>query len=343
MTHNLPPCVHVPAGHLEADYFKRELNIARSVLQSSEGTDSSSSNTQILPLAIGVGFLGWRLDESDGKTAKLLSIALDARVAAVWFAFGNDLGKWVRHVRSIDANRSSPHKTIVFVLVNSLKEAKVAVNDLCADVLVAQGPYRFDFTIHCKSPNVFHCLTSHFSGIEAGGHSSGEAPPLLDLVPEIIKTFTRGLRVGVPESQGESKSVCPPVIGAGGLTTGAQIAALLTLGASGVALGTRFLLTPESLYPPASKTALLAADATSTVRTTVFDDIRGTTGWPASIDGRALRNTALERVERGEKLEDVRQYVEKATREGDAAGMVVWAGTGIGLVTEIKSAGMSSS
>lgn len=69
---------------------------------------------------------------------------------AVWFSFGEDLGKWVRYVRSYDEQRhrdrdqgkgSSPHKTVAFVLVNTLEEAKTAVERWDVDVLVAQGAY----------------------------------------------------------------------------------------------------------------------------------------------------------------------------------------------------------
>ena len=93
-------------------------------------------------MPIGAGFIAWILDKSDGKSAELLSIALEARVAAVWFAFGNDIGKWVRFVRTSDERRSQPLKTKVFILVNSLDEARRAVYEWDADVLVAQGNLR---------------------------------------------------------------------------------------------------------------------------------------------------------------------------------------------------------
>jgi len=109
----------------------------------------------------------------------------------------------------------------------------------------------------------------------------------------------------------------PAVLAAGGLSTGSHVAALLTLGASGVALGSRFLLSPEARYSPSQKAALLRAHATSTVRTDAFDRARGTLGWPSGVDGRAFQ---------------------KAVSEDDADGMVVWAGTGIGVVDEIKPA-----
>lgn len=85
-------------------------------------------------------------------------------------------------------------------------------------------------------------------------------------------------------------SALPPVVGAGGLANGSQLAALLTLGASGGVYGTRFLLSEESTYSPAQKKELLAADSLKSVRTMAFDHVRGTLGWPAGIDGRGLRN-----------------------------------------------------
>ena len=81
-----------------------------------------------------------------------------------------------------------------------------------------------------------------------------------------------------------------PIVAAGGVATGAQIASLLTLGASGVALGTRFLLSPESLYSDIQRHALITADSSLSVRTLAFDHVRDTLGWPKGIDGRALRN-----------------------------------------------------
>ena len=82
----------------------------------------------------------------------------------------------------------------------------------------------------------------------------------------------------------------PPIVAAGGVATGAQIASLLVLGASGVALGTRFLLSPESLYSDIQRHALISADSSLSVRTLAFDLVRDTLGWPKGIDGRALRN-----------------------------------------------------
>jgi nitronate monooxygenase len=87
-----------------------------------------------------------------------------------------------------------------------------------------------------------------------------------------------------------SSEINPPIVAAGGVATGAQIASLLTIGASGVALGTRFLLSPESLYSDIQRRALISAESSLSVRTLAFDCVRDTLGWPKGIDGRALRN-----------------------------------------------------
>lgn len=82
----------------------------------------------------------------------------------------------------------------------------------------------------------------------------------------------------------------PAVIGAGGLATGRHVAELLGLGAAGAALGTRFLLTPESLYSDAHKQALVAADSSSSIRSIAFDQALNVLGWPSGVDGRGLHN-----------------------------------------------------
>lgn len=85
----------------------------------------------------------------------------------------------------------------------------------------------------------------------------------------------------------------PAVIGAGGLATGRHVAELLGLGAAGAVLGTRFLLTPESLYSDAHKQALVAAGSSSSVRSMAFDQARGTLGWPSGVNGRGLHNGGI--------------------------------------------------
>ena len=81
-----------------------------------------------------------------------------------------------------------------------------------------------------------------------------------------------------------------PVLVAGGLANGSQLAGMLAMGAAGAVYGTRFLLAPESKYNDSQRAALLAASSSSTARTMAFDHARSTLGWPAGVDGRGLRN-----------------------------------------------------
>jgi len=79
-------------------------------------------------------------------------------------------------------------------------------------------------------------------GFEAGGHNGREETTTMVLVPAVVKAVTL------------------PVIAAGGIATGAQMAAALCLGAEGVQVGTRFVATPEASSHAAFKQAVLAAN-----------------------------------------------------------------------------------
>ncbi len=100
-------------------------------------------------------------------------------------------------------------------------------------------------------------------GYEAGGHT-GEIASMV-LLPEIVDAV--GDRV--------------PVLAAGGIGSGRQAAAALTLGAHGVWTGSLWLTTREYLETmPASEAvqqALIAADSSDTVRTRIY------TGKPARL------------------------------------------------------------
>jgi NAD(P)H-dependent flavin oxidoreductase YrpB (nitropropane dioxygenase family) len=102
-------------------------------------------------------------------------------------------------------------------------------------------------------------------GYEAGGHT-GEIASMV-LIPEVVDAV--GPQV--------------PVLAAGGIGSGRQIAAALALGAVGVWMGSAWLTTEEyapSAAMPAVRTALLAATSSDTVRSRVYS------GKPA----RLLRN-----------------------------------------------------
>jgi len=95
-------------------------------------------------------------------------------------------------------------------------------------------------------------------GTEAGGHT-GEVATMV-LVPEVVD------------------AVAPtPVLAAGGIARGRQIAAALALGAEGVWCGSVWLTTEEAETPPVVKDKFLAASSSDTVRS------RSMTGKPARM------------------------------------------------------------
>ncbi|MCI0612890.1 nitronate monooxygenase family protein, partial [bacterium] len=89
-------------------------------------------------------------------------------------------------------------------------------------------------------------------GSEAGGHNYGSLPTFV-LVPAILE------------------AVAPtPVIAAGGISTGRQLAAALVLGADGVSVGTRFVASKEAFAHAEYKQQLVKASGTETCLTSVY-------------------------------------------------------------------------
>jgi len=110
-------------------------------------------------------------------------------------------------------------------------------------------------------------------GWEAGGHVWGKVATF-PLVPCVVD------------------AVAPkPVIAAGGIADGRGVAAAFMLGAAGVWVGTRFLLSEEAVIHTVYQQKLLQAAETDAVYSTLFD-----TGWPDSPH-RSLRNDTIEQWE----------------------------------------------
>ncbi|QIS24325.1 nitronate monooxygenase [Nocardia terpenica] len=131
-------------------------------------------------------------------------------------------------------------------------------------------------------------------------------------------------------------AVSVPVLAAGGIASPADVAAALAAGASGVWLGTRLAVCPESLLPPPDRAALLAADAGDTIVTRAFDVALGLP-WPARFPARVLRNDLTARWDGHEDTlatdPATRATAAAAIATGDPRSAPIDAGTGIGAIT----------
>jgi nitronate monooxygenase len=144
-----------------------------------------------------------------------------------------------------------------------------------------------------------------------------------------------------------------PVVAAGGIATGCDIAEVMARGASGAVLGTRFVATRESRAHGEYKEHIVRSSGTDTVLTPCYDG-----GWPFALH-RVLRNSTLDRWEsagcpppgarpgegdiiaRSSSGEPILRYEDTAPRqgmEGAVGEMCLYAGTGCDSIDDIPSA-----
>ncbi len=159
-------------------------------------------------------------------------------------------------------------------------------------------------------------------GVEAGGHL-GTDLPMRELLPEILD------------------AVEIPVIGAGGVVTGADIKETLEMGASGVQMGTRFAATVESS----------AADAFKRMYVGATEDDVVLVKSPVGLPGRALRNPFWERTMRGDypPIERCRSCLKECHKEyciinelemaqrGDVEQGLVFAGSAAARIHDVPT------
>lgn len=161
-------------------------------------------------------------------------------------------------------------------------------------------------------------------GTEAGGHTG--LAGTLALVPAVVDA------VG---------SI--PVVAAGGIADGRGLAAALLLGATGGWLGTRFIASDEWRGAAWQQQAILSASADDTVRTSVFDQVRGAV-FPEGIADRILKNafsTSWEGRTReiAEQQAELRRELETAVEREDGTVVDISAGVAVGLVSSVVPAG----
>ncbi|HOB13571.1 MAG TPA: nitronate monooxygenase [Novosphingobium sp.] len=165
-------------------------------------------------------------------------------------------------------------------------------------------------------------------GGEAGGHC-GEVSTLV-LIPEVVRAL---------KAAGQDI----PVLAAGGIMTGAQMAAMMAAGAQGAWTGSVWLATTEAETSEAFRDKMIAARSRDTVRS------RSRTGKPArqlrsvwheAWDGEASPGT-LPMPLMGMVSEPSFQKIEKAVVNGNEQARELvsyFVGQGVGLVDQVRSA-----
>lgn len=166
-------------------------------------------------------------------------------------------------------------------------------------------------------------------GTEAGGHC-GEVSTMV-LVPEVIKAVKKIRDV--------------PVLAAGGIMTGSQMAACMAMGAAGAWTGSVWLATVESETSEIFREKMIAASSRDAIRS------KGRTGKPA----RQLRSVWTDAWDRSPDSpgalpmplqsiisRDAFNAIDRSAAAGNAKArdlVSYFVGQGVGLVDSVKSAG----
>ena len=165
-------------------------------------------------------------------------------------------------------------------------------------------------------------------GLEAGGHVRGGLARDV-LLRDVLAAVER------------------PVLAAGGITDGRDLAAVLRMGAQGGVVGTAFLATEESFAHGYHKRRIVEADG-ATVHTDAFH-----INWPQGAYVRVLPNSVT-RGERGDPHATERQVIGAdgerpiylfstdsplRSMTGDFEAMALYAGTGAGRIHDVPTAG----
>jgi nitronate monooxygenase len=156
------------------------------------------------------------------------------------------------------------------------------------------------------------------AGFEEGGHPLNDDVPTMMLTPRIVD------------------SVKIPVVSTGGIADGRSFAAALTLGAQGIMMASRFVVTKECRVHENIKNELIKKQEFDT---TLFGRTMG-------LQGRGLLNEALKEViaieERGGSLEELiplmaGDRIKKAWETGDTEYAPLMVGQSIGLINDIPT------
>ncbi|CZT18211.1 related to FMN-dependent 2-nitropropane dioxygenase [Ramularia collo-cygni] len=258
-------------------------------------------------LPVGVGFLLWAGEKLLNEALPLLE---KYKPAAVWLFAPSETQQFVQWTEEV--RRVTDGKTKIWIQIGTVAEALEVTQTCQPDVLVVQGQ-------------------------DAGGHGLEKAAGLVPLLPEVDDELsalcsTKNLRK-------------PVLIAGGGIMDGRGAAAAIALGAAGVTMGTRYLAAPEANIAKGYRDAVLHASdgGVWTKRVKLYDTLRGTRDWPERYGGRGVLNESFFDAEKGMSAEENQKLYDEAMKKGDEgwgekARLATYAGAGVGLMKNVKSA-----
>ena len=134
-----------------------------------------------------------------------------------------------------------------------------------------------------------------------------------------------------------------PVVAAGGIADGRGLAAVLMLGAEGVWLGTRFVVSQEAMGADWKKQRAVQASTDDTILTKVYD-LTWEAPFPKDIGDRVLSNDFTAKWHgRDEQIvahrQELREQVTGADQARDASIAQVQVGNATGLISRVEPAG----
>jgi NAD(P)H-dependent flavin oxidoreductase YrpB (nitropropane dioxygenase family) len=269
--------------------------------------------------------------------APLAAAVAEAGGIGVIAGSGLTVKELAAEIRAARAQTSGVLAVNIMVAVRKFKELVQTALAEGIDMVIAGAGFSRDVFAWCREAGVpfvpivgservaklaerFGASAVIVEGVDAGGHL-GTDEHLMDLLPRIIA------------------AVSIPVIGAGGIVTGADIKRVLDAGGAGVQMGSRFVATEECSAPRAMKEMYVEATP---------DDIVLVKS-PVGLPGRALRNPFQARAAQGDyqPIEVCRNCLKECHKDyciinelemaqrGDVADGLVFAGNSAARVVDI--------
>ncbi len=172
----------------------------------------------------------------------------------------------LEHIRKCKAATSRPFGVNVPLLYPDIdKHIRIIIEEKVPVVFTSAGnPKTWTTMLKREGIKVVHVVSSGkfakkaedagcdavvAEGFEAGGHNGREETTTMVLIPAVVN------------------AVSIPVLGAGGIATGAQMLAAIALGAEGVQVGSRFVASEEASSHPAFKKLVVEAAEGDTILT----------------------------------------------------------------------------